>query len=189
MLVVLALAVAGCAGSSPGITYVDSVAMPTSSGGPFGGDGTIHAIAIVMSFEVDGPTYGDIGAHCGYDGWTATPTTARIHIGDGAAPTQAVMRMLMPGQDTQGVSHFGTATHAATDPQHLIKAAFDHTRTLGTVTWDPPAFDGAPIPSDAWLVSSHQYHAPDGTSVVENLYLRDFGQVPVSFDREEKMCF
>ncbi len=186
MLIILA----GCTDPAYAPRLVDDVPMPTSDGGPFGGDGTAHVIAVVLAFEVKGEVHGDIGAHCGYDGWTPDPATARIHVGpDDHVPTRTLMRMLKPGQDTEGVTHFGTATYADWRGDWAIKAAFDHERTLGTVTWDPPRFNDHAIPQGQWTALQHVYATPDGVVVHETLYLRDFGEVPVALDRHEKLCF
>ncbi len=164
--------------------------MPTSNGGPFGGDGTVHAIAVVLAFEAEGDVHGDIGAHCGFDGWTPDPATARIHVGpDEQPPERTLMRMLKADQDTHGVAHFGTATYADWRGDWAIKAAFDHERTLGTVTWDPPRFAEHAISRDHWTGVQHIYTTRDGVEVRETLYLRDFGDVPVAFDRDEQVCF
>ncbi len=186
-VVALLIGLAGCSGVD-NVAYFDEVPMRTS-GGPYGGDGTIHAIVVVTSFGLDGdPATGALGPHCTYDRWSAEPASLRMHVTPATyRPDATLVRMVMPGQDMTGVSSLGTSTYATGGGD--IYAAFDPQHRLGSVSFDPPSFNGHAIPDDKWLGIQFHYESDVGkTAVRQTLYMRDFGAVPVEIHHGDHTC-
>lgn len=193
------LILAGCA--DPGIQFRTSASEPAppGDGGPYGGDGTVHLVAVYFSFEFDAESAsGDMGGHCAFDEWTMDPPSARMDVpSDAAVPEAVVMREVHPDEDDlDRVGHFGTAPVAHWEGHWdgtTLTAAFDRGRELGTVTWDDGGarFEGVRIPTGHWLLADFAYASTEGERtmhVEETLHLRDLGEAPASFDRSDPMC-